>query len=68
MSQSAPRLCVLLAAVGFAAPAAGEDTDSVPRYRLKVGQELTYRQTSDGTRPALGPARLAGPTPARCDL
>ncbi len=48
MSLSAPRLCVLLAAVWVAAPAFGAgEADSVPRYRLKVGQELTYRQTSE---------------------
>jgi peroxiredoxin len=49
MSRFAPRLCLLLAAVGFTAPAraADEDTHAVPRYRLKVGQELTYRQTSE---------------------
>jgi peroxiredoxin len=49
MSLSDCRFCVLLAAAGIAATARGadEDTGAVPRYRLKVGQELTYRQTSE---------------------
>jgi peroxiredoxin len=41
---------VLLVAAGLAAGAAraaDEGAGSVPRYRLKVGQELAYRQTSE---------------------
>jgi peroxiredoxin len=38
---------VLLVAVAVPGRAADEDSNSVPRYRLKVGQELTYRQTSE---------------------
>jgi peroxiredoxin len=50
MSLPESRLCLLLAAAGLAAGAAraaDEDAGSVPRYRLKVGQELNYRQTSE---------------------
>jgi peroxiredoxin len=49
MTPRTRRFCVLLAAVGAAVPARGADevADPVPRYRLKVGQELSYRQTSE---------------------
>jgi len=42
------RLCPALALLGLFAPAgAGEAADDLPRYRLKVGQELKYYGTSD---------------------
>lgn len=33
----------LLGGLGFVAPAFGDDAPALPRYRLKVGQELIYR-------------------------
>jgi hypothetical protein len=47
MSVTFRRTCGALCVTAVLLPAARAAADELPRYRLKVGQELTYRQSSE---------------------